>query len=90
MYVYIYITKYIYLNISIFIYIHTVVPISIYIRKTELTEYCKFCFFAANGKWKFVFLGQEMINGHSLLKDLRKHMSPISCVQALKISTKVH
>jgi hypothetical protein len=40
-----------------------VVSISMYIRKTELTENCKFCLFAANGKRKFVFLGQEMKMG---------------------------
>ncbi len=86
-YSYWYIDKYIYLHIYIqYIYIYIFLYISIYML---LFQYIylengtngkhNFHLFSANRKWKFVFLGQQMINGKRCLLFLCLHLLYICC-----------
>jgi hypothetical protein len=48
-------------------YIYLYAAISMYSIYTEKTENGNFRLFSANGKWKFVFLGQQTMNGNRCL-----------------------
>jgi hypothetical protein len=52
-YIYMYVLKWQHIHTYIYIY-----------DKPELTEFSNFRLFAANGKWKFVFLGRKTINSN--------------------------
>jgi hypothetical protein len=72
-------------DISIYRNLYICCRFDLYIWNTGPTENNNFRLFAANGKWKFVFLGRQMNNGNQRLFQ-QTCPSTVSCLETSSVS----